>query len=188
MTPIHINREMFTQKEQDEIINNFLDVIKVRDYIRESRGKRDKCKCRDCKKHDHYCTLYELPLPENIINNIYGFTYRCYDCEKRKDKEEELEERLEINDLCLFDVDKLILSLERIFPLYDSVKHVITNITMKRYNMFKKLFNEMMFCRDKKEIKEWIQYKMKYNINATAYDFNKIVRTLLNKPVFDLLA
>ena len=64
---------------------------------------------------------------------------------------------------------------------------MITNITMKRYNMLKKLFNEMMFCRDKKETKTWIQYKMKYNVNATAYDFNKIVRTLLNKPVFDLL-
>ena len=67
ITPIYINREMFTQKEQDEIINDFLDVIKVRDYIRESREKRDKCKCKDCKKHERYCTLYESPLPENII-------------------------------------------------------------------------------------------------------------------------
>ena len=178
---------MFTQKEQDEIINNFLDVIKVRDYIRESREKRDKCKCRDCKKHDHYRTLYELPLPGNIINNIYGFTYRCWTCEKTLEKEEQLEERLETNDLCLYDVDKLILSLERLFPLYDSVQHAITNTTMKRYNMFKKLFNEMMYCRDKEETKTWIHYKVKYNVNATTYDFNKIVRTLLNKPEFDLM-
>ena len=150
---------MFTQKEQDEIINAFLDVVKVSDYIRESREKRTKCKCQDCKKHDRYCTLYELPLPENIINNIYGFTYRCWTCEQTIKKEKVLEERLETNDLCLFDVDKLILSLERIFPLYDSVKHVITNITMKRYNMFKKLFNEMMYCRDKEEIQTWILRK-----------------------------
>ena len=107
--------------------------------------------------------------------------------EKTIEKEEELEERLETNDLCLYDVDKLILSLDRVFPLYDSVKHVITNITMKRYNMFKKLFDAMMYCRDKEEIKTWIQYTMKYNVNATAYDFNKIVRTLLNKPEFDLM-
>ena len=178
---------MFNQKEQDEIINDFLDVIKVRDYIRESKEKRDKCKCKDCRKHDRYCTLYELPLPENIINNIYGFTYRCWTCEKTKEKEEELEERLETNDLCLYDVHKLILSLERLFPMYDSVKHVITHITVKRYNTFKKLFDAMMFCRDKEEIKTWIQYKMKYNAKATTYDFNKIVRTLLNKPGFDLL-
>ena len=40
---------MSTKKEQDEIMNNFLDVIKVRDCIRESREKRDTCKCKDCK-------------------------------------------------------------------------------------------------------------------------------------------
>ena len=187
MTPIRINREMFNRKEQDEIINDFLDAIKVRDYIRESWEKRDTCKCRDCKKHDHYRTLYELPLPENIIKNIYGFTYRCWKCEKTIEKEEALEERLKTNDLCLYDVDKLILSLERLFPLYDTVKQVIPNITMKRYNMFKKLFNEMMYCSGKEKIKTWIQYKMKYNVNATAYDFNKIVRILLNKPEFDLM-
>ena len=32
---MYICREMFTQKEQDEIINDFLDVAKVSDYIRE---------------------------------------------------------------------------------------------------------------------------------------------------------
>ena len=94
-----------------------------------------------------------MPLPENIIHNIYGFTYRCWTCKKTKDKEEELEERIETNGLCLYDVDKLILSLDRLFPLYDPVKHVITNITMKRHNMFKKLSNEMMYCRDKEELK-----------------------------------
>ena len=92
---------MFAQKEQDEIINDFLDAIKIRDYIREGREKRNKCKCMDCKKHQHYCT-----------------------CIKTIGKEEELEERLETNDLCLYDVDKLVLSSDRIFPLYDSVKHV----------------------------------------------------------------
>ena len=112
---------------------------------------------RIVKKHERYCTLYELPLPEKIIHNIYGFTYRCWRCEQTKEKEEELEERRETNDLCLYDADKLILSLDRIFPLYDSVKNVITNITMKRYNMFKKVFNEMMYCRDKEELKTWIQ-------------------------------
>ena len=126
-----------------------------------------------------------MPLPENIIHNIYGFAYRCWTCERIIEKQQELEERFETNDLCLYDVDKLILSLERLFPMYDSVKHVITNIAMKIYNMFKKLFNEMMFCRDKEGINTWTQYKMKYNVNATTYDFNKIVRILLNKPEFD---
>ena len=153
---------------------------------RESREKRAKCKCNDCKKkHERYCALNELPLPENIIHNIDGFAYRCWTCERIIEKQQELEERLETNDLCLYDVDKLILSLERLFLVYGSVKHVITNITMKIYNIFKKLFNEMMFCRDKEGINTWTQYKMKYNVNATTYDFNKIVRLLLNKLEFD---
>ena len=81
----------------------------------------------------------------------------------------------------------LMLSLDHIFPLYDSVKHVLTNITMKRYNMFKQLFDAMMYCRDEEEIQTWIQYSVKYNVNAATYDFNKIVRTLLNEPGFDLM-
>ena len=178
---------MFNEKEQDEIVNDFLDVIKVRDYIRSLREKQNICKCKDCRKHEWYCTLYELPLPENAINHIYGFTYRCWTCEKTKEKEEVLEERLETNDLCLYDVDKLILSLDSSFPMYDSVKHVITNITTKRYNKFKELFDTIMCCRDKEHIKMMIEHKMKYNLRATRYDFNKIVRTLLNKPEFDLM-
>ena len=81
---------MFNQKEQDEIINNFLDVVKVRDYFRELKEERRNCKCKNCKKHERYSTLYELPLPEKIIN-IYGFVYFCRDCQKtpiqhRKDR------------------------------------------------------------------------------------------------------
>ena len=78
---------MFNQKEQDEITNNFLDVVKVRDYFRELKEELRNCKCKDCKKHERYSTLYELPLPENIINNIYGFAYFCGDCQKRQFKE-----------------------------------------------------------------------------------------------------
>ena len=78
--------EMFSEQEQEEIINQFLDVIKV-NYIANSELKRKNCKCNDFKKHDRYCVLNQMPLPENILNNIYGFTYSCYDCEKRKLKQ-----------------------------------------------------------------------------------------------------
>ena len=30
---------MFNQKEQDEITNNFLDVVKVRDYLQGTQGR-----------------------------------------------------------------------------------------------------------------------------------------------------
>ena len=70
---------MFNQKEQDEILN-FLDAVKVRDYFRELKEERRNCKCKNCKKHERYSTVDDLPLPENIINNIYGFAYFCLDC------------------------------------------------------------------------------------------------------------
>ena len=81
---------MFNKKEQDEIINNFLDAVKVRDYFRELNEARRNCKCRDCKKHEHDSTLYELSLPENIID-IYSVAYSCRACQKRQFNEEKRE-------------------------------------------------------------------------------------------------
>ena len=72
------------------------------------------------------------------------------------------------------------------FPLYDTVRHVITNITMTRYQMLKKSFHEMMCCGDKEEMKTSI-LRNKHNVKATSYDFSKIVRTLLNNPNLDLM-
>ena len=44
-----------------------------------------------------------------------------------------------------------------------------------------------MCKRDKEYIKMMIECKMKCNLRARAYDFNKIVRTLLNQPEFELM-
>ena len=48
---------MFTQKEQDETTNNFLDV-KVHEYFRELKEERRNCKCKDCKKNTNVIPLY----------------------------------------------------------------------------------------------------------------------------------
>ena len=40
---------------------------------------------------------------------------------------------------------------------------------------------------DKENIKMMIEHKTRYSLSATTYDLNKIVRTLLNKPEFDLM-
>ena len=177
----------FTAKEQDEIINQFLDVIKVNDYIKESREKRKRCKCKDCRKHERYCVLNEMPLPEHIINNIYGFVYTCYDCEKRVEAEKELEDTLETNSLCLFNVDKLIFSVSDNFPVYTLAKKVIYNITESRYKKFLGLFKERMACNDNKEIREFIEYTLKLDLNKTVRDFNRIIRRMCEKPDFDIL-
>ena len=179
--------EHFTTKEQDEIINQFLDVIKVNDYLRESREKRERCKCKDCRKHERYCVLNELPIPENIIKNIYGFAYRCVTCEKAKRIEEVLDEQLETNVLQFCNVDNLLLSLERLFPSYETAKMHIKNISESRYKKFVRLYKERMECNDNKEIREFIEYTLKLNFDTTVRDFNKVIREYFNKPNFDIL-
>ena len=63
---------------------------------------------RIVKKHERYSTLYELPLPENIIN-IYGFAYWCRACQKRQFNEElMIEGIIRRNTLHEYDVDRLI--------------------------------------------------------------------------------
>ena len=41
--------DMFSEQEQEEIINQFLDFIKMTDYIANSKLKRKNCKCNDYK-------------------------------------------------------------------------------------------------------------------------------------------
>ena len=113
-------------------MNNFLDVIKVRDCIRESRENRDTCKCKDCRKHDRYL---ELSLPENLINNIYGFTYQCRRCrcEDRQGKENMLEDIIKRNTIHRYHVDKLIFSVKNDFPSYDCAKNsLFRNLAKKK--------------------------------------------------------
>ena len=123
---------MFAQKEQDETTNNFLDV-KVHEYFRELKEERRNCKCKDCKKHERYSTLYELPPPENIINNIYGFAYRCRDCQKRQPNEETIKGISRRNILHVYDVDRLIFSIKLniTFPIATGLKIVCSRICQK---------------------------------------------------------
>ena len=55
--------------------------------------------------------LVSVRIVENIIIIAFytncHFAYQCYTSEKTIHKEEVLEERLEMNDWCLYDVDNL---------------------------------------------------------------------------------
>ena len=178
---------MFSEQEQEEIINQFLDVIKVQDYITNSKLQRKKGKCNDYKQHDMYCVLSELPLPENILSNIHNFTYSCCHCDKKEKAKEEQKERIETNDLFLYNVDKLFLSASESFPCYDIVQKIIKNITPKRHRKFERLFSQIMDCKDNNEIKTYIEYELKLDVATTRRDFNKIIRRVFDEPDFDLL-
>ena len=178
---------MFSEQEQEEIINQFLDVIKVQDYITNSKLVRKNCKCNDYKQHDMYCVLSEFPLPENILSNIHNFAYRCYHCDKKVKAEKVLKERIETNDLCLYNVDKLIFRVCESFPCYDIVQKIIKNITPKRHRKLERLFSQIMDCKDHNEIKTYIEYHLKLDVATARRDFNKIIRRVFDEPDSDLL-
>ena len=62
---------MFTQEEQEEIINEFINVIKMKTYINESVSM-----CRKCIFTEENMNLYNLPIPESAIKTICKFNYK----------------------------------------------------------------------------------------------------------------
>ena len=84
---------MFSEIDQEEIINRFLDNIYVNDTFKIM--KNDTLEC-PCKMEDEKVELAKLNLPNNLINNICKFNYqKCQDCKylwelpkivERKDK------------------------------------------------------------------------------------------------------
>ena len=67
---------MFTEEEQEEIINEFVNVIKMKTYINEKASM-----CRKCKFTEENLTLYNLPIPASAIKTICKFNYKeCETC------------------------------------------------------------------------------------------------------------
>ena len=130
-----------------------------------------------------------MPLPENSINHIYGFACFCRDCQKRQFNEELIEGILRGNILNEYDVDRLIFSIKHNFPNYDWVKNSLFKKLSKRsYETFRWIYEDWMIMKNMKNI------NMRSKINDFGCDpdrfirdFNKIVRTLVNKPEFVLM-
>ena len=103
----------------------------MKDYRTNSKLKRNNCKCNDYKKHDKYCVLNELPLPEIVASKIFGYAHRCIRCENKIKVEEELQKVVVFKGFHQYQVDKLIFSLKHTFPSYETVKNIIKNISQK---------------------------------------------------------
>ena len=70
---------MFSEIEQEEIINEFLNTIYVNDMCKIMDTKIRNC---PCKLEDEKVELCKLNLPHNIINNICKLNYyECQDCQ-----------------------------------------------------------------------------------------------------------
>ena len=74
--------EMFGDYEQEEIINEFLDIIKLKDYKLELINEKKCCNCKDYNKHKDYCVLDKFQLPDNIMNNIYTYAHKRNNCNR----------------------------------------------------------------------------------------------------------
>ena len=67
---------MFSEQEQEEIINQFLDVIEMKKIINNKVSM-----CTKCKFTPQHMNLYHLPLSENTVKNICKFNYKeCETC------------------------------------------------------------------------------------------------------------
>ena len=130
-----------------------------------------------CKKHERYSTLYELPLPENIINNIYGFAYFCRYCQKRQFNEELIEGIVRRDRLHEYDVDRFILSIKHDFPIYDRVKNnLFKKLSKRRYERVRWIYEDWMIIENID-----IQSKIKnfgFNPDIFIRDFNKLLELL----------
>ena len=134
--------------------------------------------------------LNEFSLPENILKHIYNFTYRCYDCEQDEEKEEKMECVITQSDLSECNMEKMILSIEHTFPSYDIVKTIIPGIKSRRYNKLQRIFDEIMPCKDKEHMKNFISHHLpdnNHSVRAVVREFNKVIRRCFNEPDFDIL-
>ena len=89
------------------------------------------------------------------------------------------------NILHVYDVDRLIFSIKHNFRYYDWVRNsLFKNLSKRRYEHLKRLYEDWMIIEniDIREINE-----SGFNPDIFIRDFNKIVRTLMNKPEFVLM-
>ena len=75
--------KMFSEIEQEEIINEFLNQINMNDSKRTINRKIGMCK--ECKFNYSNIQLYKNKLSENIIKHICKYNYKeCYKCKRLK--------------------------------------------------------------------------------------------------------
>ena len=75
---------MLSQEEQEEIINTFLNVIKMKTIIKDKVSI-----CKSCKFNQQNMCLYKLNIPDNIVKNICKYNYKeCEACKTLKEFKE----------------------------------------------------------------------------------------------------
>ena len=98
----------FTDVEQEEIINEFLDIINLKDYKVEVTNEKQCCsRCKDYKEHKNYCVIDELKLPDVILSQIFSYTYQCVACKEKSRTVKKIDELQTITNPYRREANKL---------------------------------------------------------------------------------
>ena len=128
----------FTEKEQEEIINKFLDIVLVNDTQQELKNKCDACKWKNYLNHNRYRDIRHINLPNNILNHIYKFTYKCIFCQRREEPIHEIEyvQNHVVEFLNNANIKNWLFVIQCKFP----DKSSLPKMSKQRYNLMKHIY------------------------------------------------
>ena len=159
---------VFTEIEQEEIMNEFLNKIYTNDMLNIFDKHVADCYC---KLNDEKVELSKLNLSSNIINNICKFNYEeCEGCEsarrrkmavKNPERGTAINEYIYLFSRCHSFPDKQDLKVEFKFS-FDKIR-ILRNIYRGIYNND---VNRIAYCCE----------GTKFNYNNMIRDFNKVVK------------
>ena len=111
----------FTEIEQENIINEFLNTVKLKDFKLKLTDEKTRCKCKCYKVHKNYSVLDKFQLPDNVISNIYTYAYNCHKCKNKTDTIERIDNLHTIDNEFKSEYEKLNLLVSE---HYDKLKEV----------------------------------------------------------------
>ena len=128
----------FTEKEQEYIINKFLDIVLVNDIKQELKNKCDACKCKNYLNHNRYRDIGHINLPNIILNHIYKFSYKCIFCQGREEPIREIEyvQNHNVDFLNNANIKNWLFVIQCKFP----DKSSFPKMSKQRYNLMKRIY------------------------------------------------
>jgi hypothetical protein len=159
---------MFSEIEQENIINEFLNTIYVNDMCKIMKNKIKNC---PCKLEDDKVELSKLNLPHNIINNICKFNYNeCQDCKGLR-KLPQIVERENKSKA----IDKLTFMFSKcyFFPDVKDLRNEF-NFSVRKISCLKQIYQKIK--NNNIDMVFEIVKCEKNNLDKTIAHFNKVIK------------
>ena len=167
---------MFSEKEQENIINEFLNNIYVNDMYKIKKTKIINC---PCKLEDKKAELCKLNLPQNIINDICNFSYQEHeDCQRLRRLPEIVERK---NKCKAIDALTCLFVKCHFFPEKNVLKNEF-NFSIRRIDCLKQIYRKIG-NNGVDMVIEIIKLE-KFNLDRTIADFNKVIKYMCDDKSF----